>query len=666
MNGKRSVLVSLLVLTLSLGGFGLPREIPRQSCAGSLITGLAAAPVALQLTNTTGQAGEFVIQSLDKLGLPLDGGATFQIDAGETLELHVGDWNPAAQSLCIVGDGIAGKALFGSAREVVQTIPIAATSPFVVPILHGNESTEITIVNGGQISIVPDLTLRDRDGNELFYIQLAAMEPSESETLDLRSLVPDYILDSAATATFGPAGVIIGVDLPRLDGRLLSRSGSFAETNTEFLARVKSGQNALHALAYNATAHTLTINYQLEAEDGTVTEGRVDVPAYGMVDLLQGGGDSVRAVTMNSDKPFGAMVLAPPDDQATVCAARTEKIQSNLGGRRALAATGGIVCGGISRTPGNPYTCSSPCLGANCVFYGWEAAYQGWGVKLPGWGNARDWWWRARDAGFPVDSSCSVGSIAVSTTLSTYGHVAWVTSCDFANKKVYVNQQDCYDKSGQTTIGRVWNMTSYQYYIHRPASPQASITATGSFGTARNGQTVTARVSNGGLAPVTFSSAGSTDGTGHQPLLRWLINGAAQSTTQASFSTNFPAGSYKVTLEATSSGTGLQSTAWVTINVQQAPVADLLMISGSQSVRKGGTLRIPASLFGTKVSFSSGTTRAGSAPITSYQWMYNGRVVNSQSTFTDRFFLRGTYQVLLRVTDRNGLFSDATATLIVY
>ena len=36
---------------------------------------------------------------------------------------------------------------------------------------------------------------------------------------------------------------------------------------------------------------------------------------------------------------------------------------------------------------------------------------------------------------------------------------------------IAVNQQDCYDKLGQTVYGKVWNMGNFQYYIHRPAPP---------------------------------------------------------------------------------------------------------------------------------------------------------------------------------------------------
>jgi len=662
--GKRAVLISILTVGLALAGFSHPFPGHEQDPAGQLITGLAAAPVALELNNTTDRIVECVIQSLDIKGRPIDNGVTFRFEPGESRDLHVGDWNPAAESLRLIGDGITGRAVYGRAQEVVHALPIDATAAFIAPVLHESEATDITIINVVQTQAIPELTFRDRTGSQLLQTQLPAMEPAESQTLDLAELVPDFILTSAATVEIGPAGVIAGIDLPRCEGRLLVRSGSLSQSNTDFSVRLERGQVILHAFAYNPSGSVLTIRYQLEGNNETTTEGQIDLPGYATVDLLEGIGTEALGITISSAIPFSAMILAQTNDEEAVHSANMLKDQSRFDRRTTLAAASGTVCGGISATSGNPYTCSSPCLGANCVFYAWEAAYQAWGVKLPSWGSARYWGDQARNAGYPVDSSCSAGSIAVSTTLSAYGHVAWVTSCDYANKKVYVNQQDCYDKTGQTTIGKVWNMSSYQYYIHRPALPRASITATGSFGTARNGHTVVARVSNGSTAQVTFSSSGSTDGTGHQPSFRWLLNGT-QYSTQSSFSSSLPTGTHKITLEVKSAYTGLLSTAWVTISVQQAPVADLLLTSGSQRIGKGGILRIRASILGTQVSFSPGATRAGSSPIAAYRWMYNGRVVSSKSSFTDRFFLRGTYQVLLRVTDTNGLFSDATATIIV-
>ena len=302
------------IIALFCCGFSLALQIHAESCPGQLITGLTTAPVSLELHNANAKPAQLVVQSLDKMGVPIDGGATFDFGAGESRDLHVGQWNPAAQALCLVGGGITGKVVLGVAREVEQSLAVDAEGPFVAPVFHGRQSTEITIANRSLNTVTPDLSLRDQNGNEILHNELLPMLPSESETLDLSSLVPDSILAAASSATFGPPRIVVGVDLPRQDGRLLVRYGTFNSASNEFAFGGESAQIVLKALVYNPTPVTVTIRYELIDELGAVREGSAEVRSNGAADVLEGVSSSVRTVTMHSSSPFGAMVVAAPLD----------------------------------------------------------------------------------------------------------------------------------------------------------------------------------------------------------------------------------------------------------------------------------------------------------------------------------------------------------------
>jgi surface antigen len=111
-----------------------------------------------------------------------------------------------------------------------------------------------------------------------------------------------------------------------------------------------------------------------------------------------------------------------------------------LSGRPAMAvpACGNAVhqdqCGG-----GNIYPCCDN--GGNCTWWAWESVCRNWHVALVNWGNANTWAGHAQvDPDYDVVGSPVVGSVATST-LGTYGHVAWVTAVNGGN--ITVTEENC-------------------------------------------------------------------------------------------------------------------------------------------------------------------------------------------------------------------------------
>jgi surface antigen len=101
---------------------------------------------------------------------------------------------------------------------------------------------------------------------------------------------------------------------------------------------------------------------------------------------------------------------------------------------------GATSCGGQS-SPGNPYPCCSN--GGNCTWWVWKQAKDVWGVSLPGMGNANTWASYARSYGYPVSSTPTINTIAVSLKGATgWGHVAWVTNIN-TNGTIQVSEMNC-------------------------------------------------------------------------------------------------------------------------------------------------------------------------------------------------------------------------------
>ncbi|MFA7331094.1 MAG: choice-of-anchor D domain-containing protein [Candidatus Delongbacteria bacterium] len=88
----------------------------------------------------------------------------------------------------------------------------------------------------------------------------------------------------------------------------------------------------------------------------------------------------------------------------------------------------------------NPYGC---CSGdGNCTWWAWEAACCIWGIALPQpWHNAREWATDLENNGFYVSNIPAINTIACSTTLSSLGHVAWVTG--ISGNQVTVTEMYC-------------------------------------------------------------------------------------------------------------------------------------------------------------------------------------------------------------------------------
>jgi surface antigen len=95
----------------------------------------------------------------------------------------------------------------------------------------------------------------------------------------------------------------------------------------------------------------------------------------------------------------------------------------------------------------------------NCTSYVAWRINQEFGVDIPGWGNANQWATAAAKAGYRVDQTPAVGTIAVWE--SYYGHVAYVTA---VNPDGSVNVEQ-YNKAGTGEFSRQSRVHA-RHYIH--------------------------------------------------------------------------------------------------------------------------------------------------------------------------------------------------------
>ena len=137
---------------------------------------------------------------------------------------------------------------------------------------------------------------------------------------------------------------------------------------------------------------------------------------------------------------------------------------------------------------------------------------------MPTWGgngasNAGKWYDNARSiSGLPTSRTPALYSIAVSSTLSSYGHVAW--PMELANDMVLVYEQGC----GLTTLGVIqkWRTvaTFNKGYILSPTSapkPTVSLATVGPIFKSNSNQPIKFRVANvnaGKRAVVIFPDGG--------------------------------------------------------------------------------------------------------------------------------------------------------------
>jgi surface antigen len=121
------------------------------------------------------------------------------------------------------------------------------------------------------------------------------------------------------------------------------------------------------------------------------------------------------------------------------------------------------TCAGVY-SPGNPYPCctynGSGGYG-NCTFAAWYHAKRFWGYSMPTWGgngasDAKYWFDKSKASGLPTSLTPALYSIAVSSTLSTSGHVAWVM--EIRDNDVLVFEQLC--GSGAQGITQTWRPIS--------------------------------------------------------------------------------------------------------------------------------------------------------------------------------------------------------------
>ncbi|MCD9188935.1 MAG: CHAP domain-containing protein [Pyrinomonadaceae bacterium] len=128
------------------------------------------------------------------------------------------------------------------------------------------------------------------------------------------------------------------------------------------------------------------------------------------------------------------------------------------------------TCAGVV-SPGNPYPCCDTSGNAvsstsgnglgNCTFAAWYHAKRFWGYSMPTWGgngasDAKYWFDKSKASGLPTSLTPALYSIAVSSTMSTSGHVAWVM--EIRNNDVLVFEQFC--GSGVQGITQTWRPIS--------------------------------------------------------------------------------------------------------------------------------------------------------------------------------------------------------------
>jgi surface antigen len=181
------------------------------------------------------------------------------------------------------------------------------------------------------------------------------------------------------------------------------------------------------------------------------------------------------------------------------------------------------TCAGVE-SPGNPYPCCDTATNAvsstsgtglgNCTFGAWYHAQRFWGVALPHWGNAGTWFASAQNASLPTSPTPALYSIGVSSTLSTYGHVAWVMEIN--NNSVLVYEQLC--GSGSQGITQTWRPVSTfnKGFILSPANAPSPTLTQASYGPILHGpqtQTISFYQSNvnpGMRVVVIFPNGGRT------------------------------------------------------------------------------------------------------------------------------------------------------------
>lgn len=204
------------------------------------------------------------------------------------------------------------------------------------------------------------------------------------------------------------------------------------------------------------------------------------------------------------------------------------------------------TCAGVS-SPGNPYPCCNTNKG-NCTFYAWHAAKQFWGYSMPTWGtngasDAKNWFDKSRASGLPTSATPGLYAIAVSSTLSSYGHVAFVL--EIAGNMVLVFEQNC--GSSANGITQTWRTISTfnKGYVLSPINapkPTASLATVGPLFKKSTDQPVQFRVSNlnpGKRAVITFPDGG-----------RWTLKDGQLSSVQNGVLTAYMAlsqrGTYKI------------------------------------------------------------------------------------------------------------------------
>lgn len=150
------------------------------------------------------------------------------------------------------------------------------------------------------------------------------------------------------------------------------------------------------------------------------------------------------------------------------------------GTAQAQGFTGSATCSGES-SPGNPYYCyrydQVNSSGGNCTWLAWKYARENWGDPLGNfdpavrvsWGNANNWANAARSRGYVVDSLPARHTIAVSNTLHSLGHVAWVESVD--GDYVYVSEM-YYNQPGVRWWQRYHKSVFNLGFIHPKPRPQ--------------------------------------------------------------------------------------------------------------------------------------------------------------------------------------------------
>jgi surface antigen len=184
-----------------------------------------------------------------------------------------------------------------------------------------------------------------------------------------------------------------------------------------------------------------------------------------------------------------------------------------------LAAAAVPTCAGVA-SPGNPYPCCTASNGTlnmgNCTFMAWESARKYWGYNLPAWGtggasDARWWAQKLRSSGYPLAQAPGLFGIAVSSSISSRGHVAFTT--EVSNDMIYVEEQGC-TLNNWGVIGR-WRtiVTFNEGFVFSRKGPYPTIVrdTTGTIRKSSSPQAIVFRVTNvfTGKRAVLYSPTGA-------------------------------------------------------------------------------------------------------------------------------------------------------------